>query len=133
MLFFNWKKIFETCKGNPSEVVRVLKMLVEKDLPLNQYDKIYRYSTIDFTGNSFLLNPDVLLYNAYKYSYRDICVYMAMASVRAYADYIHRGKTSLDLIHLPVDPFIFLQNPRLLFVEDDQVHFLYEEAPTEIH
>ena len=47
MLFFNWIKIFETCKGNPSEVVRVLKMLVEKNLPLNHYDKTYKYYNTD--------------------------------------------------------------------------------------
>ena len=133
MLFFNWIKIFETCKGNPSEVVRALKMLVEKNLPLNHYDKIYKYSNIDFTGDSFLLHADVLLYNSYKNSYRDICIYVAMASIRAYGDYLTNGKTSLDLIHLPLDPFIFLQNPSLLYVEGDQLHFPYEEAPTEIH
>ena len=43
MLFYDWKKIYETCKGNTAEIVRVLKMLVEKQLPVNHYDKIYKY------------------------------------------------------------------------------------------
>ena len=133
MLFYNWKKIFETCKGNASEMVRVLKMLVEKQIPINQYDRIYKYSNIDFRGECFLLHPDVLLYNAYQYSYKYVCIYVAMASLRSYADYAAHGKTTLDLIHLPLDPFIFLDNHSLLYVIDDQLCFLYEEAPTEIH
>tara|TARA_B100001029_G_scaffold149889_1_gene131716 strand:- start:568 stop:969 length:402 start_codon:yes stop_codon:yes gene_type:complete len=133
MLFYDWKKIYETCRGNTSEVLRVLKMLVEKELPVNQYDKIYKYSHIDFRGDSFLLHPDVLLYNAYQYSYKDICIYVAMASARSYAEYAAHGKLSLDLLHLTIDPFIFLDNPRLLYVDSDQLHFLYEEAPMEIH
>ena len=133
MLFYDWKKIYETCRGNTSEVLRVLKMLVEKEIPLNQYDKIYKYSHIDFRGSSFLLHPDVLLYNAYQYSYKDICIYVAMASARSYAEYAAHGKLSLDLLHLTIDPFIFLDNPSLLYVDSDQLHFLYEEAPMEIH
>ena len=133
MLLYNWKKILETCKGNPLEVVRVLKMLVEKEIPQNQYDKIYKYSTIDFRGESFLLYPDVLLYNAYQYSYKDICIYVAIASLRSYANYAAFGKTTLDLIHLPLDPFIFLNNHRLLYVENEELYFLYEEVPTEKH
>ena len=133
MLFYDWKKIYETCRGNTSEVLRVLKMLVEKELPVNQYDKIYKYSHIDFRGSSYLLHPDVLLYNAYQYSYKDICIYVAMASARSYAEYAAHGKLSLDRIHLTIDPFMFLDNPRLLYVDSDQLHFLYEEAPMEIH
>ena len=133
MLFYDWKKIYETCKGNTAEIVRVLKMLVEKQLPVNHYDKIYKYYHIDFRGDSFLLHPDVLLYHAYEYSYKDVCIYVAMASARSYAEYAAHGKLSLDRIHLTIDPFMFLDNPSLLRVEDDGIHFRYEEAPMEIH
>ena len=49
MLLYNWNRIFETCKGSPSEIVRVFKMLVDKQLPRNKYDKLYKYSYIDFS------------------------------------------------------------------------------------
>ena len=133
MFLYNWKRIFETCEGNAIEMVRVLKMLVFKQVPKNKYDKIYRYSTIDFRGESFLVHPDVLLCNEYQYGYKDVCIYVAIASLRPYADYVAYGKTTLDLLHLPVDPFIFLQNFSLLRVIGDQIHFKYEEAPTEKH
>ena len=61
MLFYDWKKMYETCEGNTAEIVRVLRMLVEKQIPINHYDKIYKYYHIDFRGSSFLLHPDVLL------------------------------------------------------------------------
>ena len=133
MLLYNWTKIFETCKGNASEMVVVLKMMVEKQIPNNRFDRIYKYSNTDFRGESFLLHPDVLLYNTYQYGYKDVCIYVAMASLRSYAEYKAFGKTTLDVLHLPIDPFIFLNNHSLLQVKGDQVCFLYEEAPTEIH
>ena len=133
MLLFNWNKIFETCKGNASEMVLVLKMLVDKQIPNNRFDRIYKYTDIDFRGESFLLHPDVLLYNCYQYGYKDVCIYAALASLRSYAEYKANGKTTLDVLHLPVDPFIFLNNHSLLRIQHDGIHFLYEEAPTEIH
>ena len=133
MLLYNWTKIFETCEGNVLEMVIVLKMLVEKQIPNNRFDRIYKYSNIDFKGESFLLHPDVLLYNCYQYGYKDVCIYVGLASLRSYAEYKAFGKITLDVLHLPIDPFIFLNNHSLLWVKNDQVHFLHEEAPTEIH
>ena len=128
MLLFNWKKIYETCDGNASEVVRVLRMLVEKQIPNNRFDKIYKYSNLDFTGMSFLLHPDVLLYNAYKYSNKDICIYMAMASLRSYAEYLTNQTVHINIMHLPIDPYMYLDNNSLLLVAGENMHFLYEEA-----
>ena len=133
MLLYNWTKIFETCKGNASEMVVVLKMMVEKQIPNNRFDRIYKYSNTDFRGESFLLHPDVLLYNTYQHGYKDVCIYAAMASLRSYAEYKAFGKTTLDVLHLPIDPFIFLNNHSLLQVKGDQLCFLYEEAPMEKH
>ena len=133
MLLYNWNRIFETCKGSPFEIVRVFKMLVDKQLPRNKYDELYKYSHINFSGQSFLVHPDVLLYQAYKYSYRDICVYIALASLRSYGDYKAYGKTTLDPLLLTEDPYIFLNNNRLLSLENGEIHFLHEEVPTEIN
>ena len=131
MLLYNWNKIFETRKGSPSEIVRVFKMLVDKQLTRNKYDKLYKYTDIDFSGQSFLAHPDVLLYQSYKYSYRDICIYIALASLRSYGDYKAYGKTTLDPLLLKEDPYIYLNNNRLLYLEGGKVHFLHEEVPTE--
>jgi hypothetical protein len=138
MLLYNWNKIFTKCEGNTVEIVKVLKMLVEKQLPKNRFDDIYKYSDIDFSGQSFLIHPDVLLYNSYKYSFRDVCIYVALASRRPYALYKAYGKITLDLLFLSTahereDPFYYLENNRLLQIRNGEVHFLYEEAPKEKH
>ena len=132
MLLYNWNKIFTHCESNPVEMVRVFRMLVEKQIPNNRYDKIYKYSNVDFSGDCFLIHPDVLLYNSYKYSYRDICVYVALASKRSYAEYRAFGKRTLDIIHLPEGPII-MEDYSLLYIEDEEIHFVYEEDPTEKH
>lgn len=133
MLLYNWNRIFKTCKGNPSEIVRVFKMLVDKQLPRNKDDKLYKYSYIDFTGQSFLAHPDVLLYQAYKYSYREIAVYIALASLRPYGEYKVYGTTTLDPLRLKEDPYYFINNNRLLYLEEGRLCFLHEEVPTEIN
>lgn len=131
MLLYNWNKVFETCKGNPLEIVRVFKMLVDDQLPRNRYDPVYKYAGIDFSGQSFLVHADVLLYQLYKYSYRDACIYMAFAALRSYGEYKASGKITLDLLHLQLDPEIFINNNRLLWLEGEDIHFLHEEVPME--
>ena len=107
-------------------------MLVEKQIPYNRYDKIYKYSDVDFNGDSFLIHPDVLLFNSYKYSYRDVCIYVALASRRPYAEYKVSGKRTLDMLHLPEEPII-MEDYSLLYIEDEEIHFVYEEDPLEKH
>ena len=77
MLLYNWKKIFETAEGNSFAVFLIFRMIVTASVPGNKYDRIYKYSNTNFTGESFLVHPDVLLYNAYKYEYSEIAQYLA--------------------------------------------------------
>ena len=72
MLFYDWEKIFDASEGNPHSMYLIFRMMYLREIPDNRYDKLYKYSTKSFIGTSFLLHPDVLLYNAYKHSYREI-------------------------------------------------------------
>lgn len=129
MLHFSWKKIYAHSEGIPSEILLILRMLTYKDIPVNRKDKIYKYSQLDFSGNCFLVHPDLLLYNAYKYESRDIAIYVSLASLRSYPEYVAYGTTTLNLAHSPVDPRDYLTNPELLAVDGDKnIHFLYEEV-----
>ena len=130
MLLYNWKRIFETAEGSPFAVFLIFRMIVTASIPSTKYDRIYKYSNINFAGESFLVHPDVLLYNAYKYEYSEIAQYLALASLRPYADYLATGKTTLDSILCTVAPELFEEN-RLLTTEDNEIHFLYEEVPQE--
>lgn len=129
MLLYNWPKIYSVAQGDPKEIFRIFKMLTKGELPKNNYDPIYIYSAIDFTGQSFLLHPDVLLFNAFRYSRRDIAVYLALAALRPLAMYLANRVITLDLLQSPVDPRKELDDDRLLVVEDGKIHFLYEKSP----
>ena len=109
-------------------------MLINSEVPKSKFDPIYNYSSIDFSGESFLLHPDILVFNSYKYSNRDLAIYLALASLRSYAAYKVFGTVTLPLLHSPVHPHEYLNNTRLLPVdENDLIHFLYEEVTKETH
>ena len=130
MLFYDWKKMFEAAEGSPLALFVIFKMLVTNAIPRNKFDDIYKYAGKHFNGESFLIHPDVLLHNAYKHDYRDIAQYIALASIRPYADYLVTGDTTLDLLQCEVDQELF-ENNSLLTVKDGKVHFLYEEVKQE--
>ena len=133
MLFYDWEKIFNASQGKGSDMFAIVKMMYLKEVPKNKYDKLYKFSTKSFIGTSFLVHPDVLLYNAYKHSFREIAQYLALASLRPYADYAITGETTLDLdlVEIPVELF---NDNSLLYIEDNRLHFLYEEVkPENIH
>jgi hypothetical protein len=130
MLFYDWKKMFEAAEGSPLAVFIIFKMLVTNGIPRNKFDDIYKYAGKHFNGESFLIHPDVLLHNAYKHDYRDIAQYLALASIRPYADYLVTGEPTLDLLQCEVDQELFEDNS-LLTIKDGKVHFLYEEVKQE--
>jgi hypothetical protein len=130
MLLFDWKKVYDTAEGNIATCNLIMEMLVNQQIPKNKYDAIYKYSNKKFTGSSFLLHGDLLLYHSYKYTSKELCIYYALASLRNYADYIASYKTTLDALHCPV-PLEQLNDNRLLIVDDKEITFIYEEVTLE--
>jgi len=130
MLFYDWEKIFTKSKGNPTTMYSIFKMLVQNEIPKNKYDKMYKYSSVNFLGSSFLIHPDVLLYNSHRHSFREIAQYLALASLRPYVDYATTGELTLDLAIVEIPVELFEENS-LLHIENNKVHFLYEEVKQE--
>jgi hypothetical protein len=130
MLLFDWKKVYDTAEGNIATCNLIMEMLVNEQIPQNKYDRIYKYSNKNFTGSSFLLHGDLLLYHSYKYTSKELCIYYALASLRSYADYIASYKTTLDSLHCPV-PLEQINDNRLLIVDDQEITFIYEEVTLE--
>jgi uncharacterized protein (DUF924 family) len=103
-------------------------MLVYKQIPKNKYDDIYKYYGTDFSGQSFLQNPEILFDNAYKYSPKEIVQYLALASFRRYSEYLATQKTTLSLLESPLGIDKIKQN-RLLDIDIfNEIHFLYENS-----
>ena len=129
MLLFSWRKLYKETGGLPTEILRVIRMLTYNQIPNNRKDPIYKYSDIDFSGHCFLAHPELLCYNAYKYSSRDIAIYISLAALRSLPDYIANEKLVLEGVHSPVDPREWLENPSLLPIDEyGNIHFKYEEV-----
>jgi len=135
MFFYDWPKIYDASQGSVVEIVRIFRMIVEKQIPKNKYDSIYRYSQKNFSGISFMLHPDVLLYHSFKYKYREIAQYISLCALRSSADFISTQDPSLDMVLLPgLSPEKIIENNRLLMLDENKVYFRYEEVnPKEIH
>lgn len=128
MILYNWKKIYKKCGGKVRDITLITKEVIyEKKLPETTKDPIYKYYDIDFSGDSFLLNPKDLFENANQYTQKEIAMYIALASYRKLADYIAFNTTSLELLHSPVD-LTKLNDNRLLHVENSVLYFKYEEV-----
>lgn len=127
MLLYNWHKIYAAAQGSAVECYRIFDMITFSKLPKNKFDPIYSYSQMNFTGKSFLKHPEVLIYNSYRYKRRDVCIYLALASLRSFAAYKISDTLTLDLLHSPVDPRDYLYDTDLLPVKDGLIHFPYEE------
>jgi len=131
MLLYDWKKIFTVANGEPSSIFTIFEMLVKQSIPKNKYDPAYKFYEMNFAGDCFLVHPDVLLYNSFRHSRRDVAIYLAFASMRSLGEYFASGDITLDLLEMPLDPFQHLEDDRLLSIEDNKLHFLYEEVPQE--
>jgi len=130
MLLFDWKKVFDTAAGSIYNCNLIMDMLIRGAIPKNKRDPIYKFSQKNFSGNSFLVHPEFLLYHSYKYEQKEICMYYALASLRSLSDYYASNKTTLDPLHCPVD-LDDIKDNRLLIVLEDEITFIYEEATLE--
>ena len=101
MFLFNWKKIFNEAEGSSVKCLEILDMMVYKKVPYNSYDPIYKYRNKDFSGDSFLLQPEILLENAFRYAPREVAIYVALAARRKLADYLAFGEKTLSARHAP--------------------------------
>ena len=130
MLLFDWKKVYDTAAGSIYNCNMIMEMLIRGSVPKNKYDPIYKFSSKNFTGSSFLVHPEFLLYNSYKYTQRELCIYYALASLRSLPEYLATHKTTLDALHCPV-PVEEIKDNRLLIVLEDEITFIYEEVTLE--
>jgi hypothetical protein len=130
LFLYDWQKIYEKSKGDASSIFVIFKMIVNNEVPRNKFDKTYKFSNLRFIGDSFLVHPDVLLYNSYKYSHVEVAQYLALASLRPLSDYLTTGRTSLERNLLELD-ISFFEDNRLLNIQEDKIIFEYEEVPQE--
>jgi hypothetical protein len=126
MIFYSLRKILHKAGRSSTRILMAFKAHASSRLPKNRFDPLYNYHQVDFSGESFMLNPHELIANSFRWKPKEVAEYIGLASFRNYSEYKLTSDKSLDLFHSPVDQDTIKQN-RLLRIVGDRVHFYYEE------
>jgi hypothetical protein len=128
MIIFDWTKVYNMSGGSSSNIINIIAYLVIKPLPLNNYDaNIKRLSSIDWSGNSYILNPMPIITARKGIGINDLAQYVALASFRNLAEYKTTKRATLSTMESPVD-LELLKNNKLLTIVDDTIFFCWEET-----
>ena len=130
MIFYNWRKIYKFSCGKPSVILDTIYYIIYRPVPKNKWDRFYLISKENWTGKSFLLNPEEIYFHRLQYSDVEFAQYVALASLRNYADYKATNRTYLSGVRLPknMDLTKLKQNRLLTIDEYNNVYFLWEEV-----
>lgn len=126
VLLYDWKKIYKASKGQTRHIITILDMMVNNRKARSLQDSRTMFYGKDFSGYSYLLNPQDLLKYKHCYSNKEIAEYLALASYRNYSEYVMTGNASLSLLRNPVKIEKLTEN-RLLQI-DTSIKFLFEEV-----
>lgn len=124
-ILYDWNKINRAAQGKVSNIITILDMITFKRKPRSKLDPRYKFYGKDFSGLSYLLNPEELLEYKNTVTSKEIAQYLALASYRSHAEFVMTGDRSLSLLKNPVRLDLIKHN-RLLQI-DNSIKFLYEE------
>lgn len=120
------RKIINKTGGSSKRILQAFTAHASSRLPKSRYDPLYNYKQMDFSGESFMLNPFELIDYAFKWTPKEVAQYIGLAGFRSYSNYSITKDKSLDLFHSPVDQDT-INNNRLLRIVDGKIYFYYEE------
>ena len=130
MILFNWKKIIQHSGGGSNDIFAILHLLTFKSIPKNTKDILYKYYQKDFSGDSFLIHPEMMFTERRSYETLAWLHYIHLASFRNLSSYLETKDATLDLLHSPVKEET-IKNNSLLNIEDGRIHFLFEKPQGE--
>lgn len=130
MTLFNWHRIFRLSQGNVSKILTIMEYVILKEIPDSLYSDTIQLIDKDLSGESFLLNGDLLLNVRYKYSDRELVEYIALAARRNLADFMLKHTKTLDTLLVPNKLLSQCRHNRLLYEDSGKIHFLLEEVQT---
>lgn len=117
-LFFNIEKVNRAAKSSPTQTLRIIKDMSDRN-PITKYYKL-------LTGNSFLLKPELLL-NDKTTDILYVYQYVLLAARRDYSLYKLFGEKSLPLSYFPDINLSSIRTNPLLNVTNSEIKFKYEE------
>ena len=127
LILYNWPKIVSKSVGRVSKMLEILSHLTFKLLPVNEEDLRFNISQENWSGDSFLLNPSKIFIHRHQFKSREIAEYVALASLRSYAEYKDTRNTTLSLLECPVEQ-VQIKDNRLLSFCNNQIYFCWEEV-----
>lgn len=125
-ILYNWGKITRYAGHSSKRILKIFEAMLSTSIPNDIRHPLYRYKQIDFSGHSFLVNPSPLLKYRHKWRDKEIASYIGLASFRNLGEYKATGKLTLDFHLSPLREDAILNN-RLLRIDTDEIHFLYED------
>lgn len=124
MILFDKAKLFRHSKKSYKELVRILSYITYKEIPSSRGDiKRLKYGTIAWGGDSFLLNPEQLLQEHWKYSHKEVVQYILLAAKRRYVEYKLFKTKTLPAYTVNIKA---IEDNRLVTVENDEIYFKFE-------
>lgn len=126
MLLYDWKKISRKAGRSSKRILTILEAMLATSMPRNRFDPIYPYYYEDFSGHSFLVNPELLLRFRYKWKDKELADYIGLASFRNLGEYLVNKDITLNLDLSPLTETT-INNNRLLRIKNNRIHFLYED------
>lgn len=128
MVTYGWLTVYKQAKGYPSVILDIMEYVIERPIPKDNYDvRTKKMSNIDWSGDSFLLNPKALVANRHNFKEKELAEYVGLASFRNLAEYKTTGRKTLAVEDCPV-PIESIQENRLLTIHEGQIYFKWEET-----
>ena len=125
-LFFNLKILESEAQNNAEKLVTLLKYHKEGKTLASKYDK-YKPSKKSLKGNSFILNPDSILYNE-QVDVSYLAQYIKLAGRRDLMLYKLHNFIQLDTTFFPDLLLDKLKTNPLLKFSNQLIYFKFEET-----
>jgi len=125
-LFFNLDLLEKECENNDEKFLKLLTYYHEKKSVVPKKEK-YKPLTKSLAGNSFILNPNPVLYSTDR-ELSHIVQYIRLAGRRDLLLYRNYGIKYLDLSFFPDLNLNNIKNNPLLTITNKQIKFKFEET-----
>lgn len=119
LLRYNWKILYKKTQGDCKQILSVVKALVGLKKP-SQKDKKTITEMVKGNLDGWILQPKMLLMHRGSTDWEK-CIYIELASLRSYEDYVQYG---IDTIPLFITDYKVDTNC-LLEIKEDKIYFKY--------
>lgn len=128
MIKYNWLKVMKNSEGKPRKILDLMEFITERPFPKDNYDVETKVlSKIDWSGDSFILNPEPIFQHRNVFTDKELAEYVALASFRSLAEYKVTKRKTLRTLESPVD-IEPLNDNRLLTIINNEIYFKWEET-----